>query len=136
MATEKITKRDNYNYLRNMVINSTEDNTTQDRLIAFIDHELDLMAQRAEKSKKYQKEHKADQDAMTNMVMDVLTDADGALTIPDIVAKIVDSTPQKITYRLGKLVDAGRVTKEVQTVKVEGANARKITFYTAVTDAE
>lgn len=136
MATEKITKRDNYNYLRNMVINSTEDNTTQDRLIAFIDHELDLMAQRAEKSKKYQKEHKADQDAMTNMVMDVLTDADSALTIPDIVAKIVDSTPQKITYRLGKLVDAGRVTKEVQTVKVEGANARKITFYTAVTDAE
>jgi len=136
MATEKITKRDNYNYLRNMVINSTEDNVTQDRLIAFIDHELDLMAQRAEKSKKYQKEHKADQDAMTNMVMDVLNDADSALTIPDIVAKIVDSTPQKITYRLGKLVDAGRVTKEVQTVKVEGANARKITFYTAVPDVE
>lgn len=136
MATEKITKRDNYNYLRNMVINSTEDNMTQDRLIAFIDHELDLMAQRAEKSKKYQKEHKADQDAMTNMVMDVLNDADSALTIPDIVAKIVDSTPQKITYRLGKLVDAGRVTKEVQTVKVEGANARKITFYTAVPDVE
>lgn len=138
MATEKITKRDNFNTLRDLVLAQGYENELQDRLINFIDHELELMTQRAEKSKKYQKEHKADQDAMTNMVMDVLTDADGAMTIPDIVAKIVDSTPQKITYRLGKLVDAGRVTREVQTVKVEGANARKITFYTAVptTNAE
>lgn len=132
MASEKYTKRDNYNILRDLVLAQGYNNDLQDRLVGFIDHELELMTQRAEKSKKYQKTHKADQDAMTDMVMDVLTNADSAMTIPDIVSKIIDSTPQKITYRLGKLVDAGRVSKQVQTVKVEGANSRKITFYTAV----
>ena len=129
---EKITKRDNFNTLYELVSNAGLDAEVETRLHNFIDHELELMAQRAEKSKAYQKSHKADTDAMTDMIMDVLADSDVAITIPDIVAKIVDSTPQKVTYRLGKMVDAGRVSKEVQTVKVEGANARKITFYTAV----
>ena len=132
MATDnaKITKRDNYNALYDLVSNAGLDQETEDRLHAFIDHELELMAQRAEKSKKYQQEHKASDDAMTDMICDVLAGSDAALTVPDIVAKIVDSTPQKVVYRLGKLFKDGKISKDVQNVKVDGSPARKVTFYT------
>jgi hypothetical protein len=132
MATDnaKITKRDNYNALYDLVSNAGLDQETEDRLHAFIDHELELMAQRAEKSKKYQQEHKESDDAMTDMICDVLAGSDAALTVPDIVAKIVDSTPQKVVYRLGKLFKDGKISKDVQNVKVDGSPARKVTFYT------
>lgn len=131
MATEntKVTKRDNYNTLRDLVLAQGYDNELEDQLISFIDHELELMAQRAEKSKQYQKAHKASDDAMTDMICDVLTNANEALTVPDIVAKIVDSTPQKVVYRLGKLFKDGKIVKDTKSIKVEGSPARKVTFY-------
>lgn len=131
MATEnKITKRDNYNALYELVSNAGLDTETETRLHDFIDHELELMAQRAEKSKQYQKAHKASDDAMTDMICDVLSNSDSALTVPDIVAKIVDSTPQKVVYRLGKLFKDGKIAKDTKSIKVEGSPARKVTFYT------
>lgn len=132
MATEntKITKRDNYNDLYNLVSNAGLDAETETRLHDFIDHELELMAQRAEKSKQYQKAHKAADDAMTDMICDVLSNSETAMTVPDIVAKIVDSTPQKVVYRLGKLFKDGKITKDTRSIKVEDSPARKVTFYT------
>lgn len=130
--TVKITKRDNYNTLYEIVSNAGLDAEVEQRLHAFIDHELELMAQRNEKAKKYQKQHNAADDAMTNMICEVLGDASEAMTIPDIVSKIVDATPQKVTYRLSKLYDAGKITKETQTVKMDGSPARRMTFYAMV----
>lgn len=135
MATEvKITKKDNYNTLYELVSNAGLDTETEDRLHAFIDHELELMAQRAEKSKQYQKEHKAESDAMTDLIMDALAGADCALSVADIVGKITDSTPQKVVYRLGKLFKAGKITKDTQTVKFEDAPARRVTYYAIAPD--
>ena len=138
MATDnKITKRDNYNTLRDMVaLDSTLSNEEQDRLLAFIDHELELMSQRAEKSKKYQKEHKAESDAMTDLIIDTLANADTALSVADIVGKITDGTPQKIVYRLGTLFKAGRITKDTRTIKTEGAPARRVTYYALAVDTD
>lgn len=126
----KITKRDNYNALYELVSNAGLDAETEDRLHAFIDHELELMAQRAEKSKKYQKEHKAADDAMTDAIMEVLRDADAPMTVADIVGKVIDSTPQKVVYRLGKLFKDNSISKETKSVKVGDSPARKVTFYT------
>lgn len=128
--TVKITKKDNYNTLYDLVSNAGLDKETKDRLHAFIDHELELMAQRAEKSKAYQKEHKASDDAMTSLIYDAIAGSDTALTVPDIVAKVIDSTPQKVVYRLGKLFKDGKISKETQNVKVDGGTSRKVTFYT------
>lgn len=134
MATEvvKITKKDCYNTLRDLVKNtmfSADADISADKLLSFIDHEIELIDQRAEKSKKYQQEHKATDDAMTDMIMEVLSDSDSALTVPDIVAKVVDSTPQKIVWRLGKLFKDGKINKDTQTVKLEGSPSRRVTFY-------
>lgn len=127
----KITKRDNFNTLYELVSNAGLDAETEDRLHAFIDHELELMAQRAEKSKKYQKAHKASDDAMTDAIMKVLTDADTPICIADIVSKIEDASAQKVTYRLGKLFKDDKITKDTQTVKTDKGN-RRVTFYSPV----
>ena len=127
----KITKRDNFNTLYELVSNAGLDAETEDRLHAFIDHELELMTQRAEKSKKYQKAHKASDDAMTDAIMKVLTDADAPICIADIVSKIEDASAQKVTYRLGKLFKDDKITKDTQTVKTDKGN-RRVTFYSPV----
>ena len=124
----KITKRDNFNTLYELVSNAGLDAETEDRLHAFIDHELELMAQRAEKSKKYQKAHKASDDAMTDAIMKVLSDAAEPICIADIVGKIEDASAQKVTYRLGKLFKDDKIVKDTQTVKSDKGN-RRVTFY-------
>jgi hypothetical protein len=129
MATDvKVTKRDNYNTLYELVSNAGLDSETEDRLHAFIDHELELMAQRAEKSKKYQKAHKASDDAMTDAIMQVLSGASEPICIADIVDKIEDASAQKVTYRLGRLFKDDKITKDTQTIKTDKGN-RRVTFY-------
>lgn len=129
MATDvKVTKRDNYNTLYELVSNAGLDSETEDRLHAFIDHELELMAQRAEKSKKYQKAHKASDDAMTDAIMQVLSNATEPICIADIVGKIEDASAQKVTYRLGRLFKDDKITKDTQTIKTDNGN-RRVTFY-------
>lgn len=132
----KITKRDCYNTLRNLVENTmfAEDaEIGADKLLEFIDHEVELMTQRAEKSKKYQKEHKATNDAMTDAIYATLSDT--PMTVADIVDKVTDATPQKVVYRLGQLFKNGYIAKDTQTVKAEGAPSRRVTYYTAISPA-
>lgn len=131
MATDvnpKITKRDNYNTLYELVSNAGLDTETETRLHDFIDHELELMAQRAEKSKKYQKAHKAADDAMTDAIMDVLSNSTDPVCISDIVDKIQDASAQKVTYRLGKLFKSDKIVKDIRTIKTDAGN-RRVTFY-------
>jgi len=136
MLNDKFTKVDNFNELRNYVINSTTDNATQDRLLSFIDHEIELLNKRSQKSKEYQQEHKVsmDTDYIANRVSDILNNAAEPMSINDIADKIGESiiTPQKIVYRLVKMYKAGNIEKEVRTVKNEGETARKITYYKLV----
>lgn len=128
----KITKKDNFNALYDLVSNAGLDTETETRLHDFIDHEIELINQRAEKSKNYQKAHKASDDAMTDTILEVLRDADAPMTVADIVGKVIDSTPQKVVYRLGKLFKSDAITKETKSVKVGDGPARKVTFYSVV----
>ena len=135
MATDvKITKKDNYNTLYELVSNAGLDTETEERLHAFIDHELELIAQRAEKSKKYQHEHNAVSDAMTDMIVATVTNADKPLTVADIVPKVTDATNQKVVYRLGQLFKNGIITKDTQTLKDDNTPARRVTYYSIVTE--
>lgn len=130
-SDKKITKKDNYNTLYELVSNAGLDKETEDRLHAFIDRELELMAQRAEKSKKYQKEHNASTDEMSDMIWKIIADADAPVTVSDIVPKVVDATPQKVVYRLGQLYKDGKINKETKNIKTEDIT-RKVTYYSAI----
>lgn len=125
---KKYTKKDNYAIIRNMIETTNMNNETQDRLLAFIDHEVELMNQRAEKSKQYQKEHKATNDNMTDAIIETLGETSTAMCVADLTGKIIDATPQKLVYRLGQLFKNGTIVKETQTIKTD-SGSRKITYY-------
>lgn len=127
----KITKKDNFNALYDLVSNAGLDKETEDRLHNFIDHEMTLISQRAEKSKKYQQEHRASNDTMSDDIMAVLTDSTDAMSVADIVGKIEGATAQKVVYRLGKMFKNDMITKSTETVKTEKGN-RRVTFYRPV----
>lgn len=127
MTIQKITKRDNFNELRSLIETSSLSNEDQDRLLTFIDHELELLDKRKASSTK--SGNKA-QDELASKIADVLT-ADEAQTIPQILAQIDDETvtAAKCSYRLGKMVEAGMVARESVAIKEDGKTARKVNGY-------
>ena len=130
MATEtvKITKKDNYNTLYDLVSEAGLDAETTERLHSFIDHELELMHQRAEKSKKYQKEHKAASDELSAKIWDTVTGAAEPMSVADIVKAIDGATPQKVVYRLSKYCNDNQIQKETRTFKGDNGTKR-VTYY-------
>lgn len=132
--TTKITKRDNFNTLRECVLDHMDwfEEGEADQLVAFIDKELENLDKRAANAKKYAAKNKASGDALTDAVADVLEENQAYMTIPEIVAAInadLGPTPQKLTYRLNKLVEAGAIEKETTSIKEEGKSARKVNVY-------
>lgn len=140
--TEKFTKKDNFAELRECVLEHADwfEEGVADRLIEFIDHEVEILDKRTASARKYAaKNAKKDKDAMANALMDVLQEADGLMTIPQIVAKMPEdmgATPQKLTYRLTALVKNHDVHKELVTVKEEGKPSRKVNAYRLATDED
>lgn len=132
----KITKRDCYNTLRNLVENTmfaADAEIGADKLLEFIDHEVDLMTQRAEKSKKYQKEHKASVDELAVKIWDTVSTAEAPMAVADIVKAIDGATPQKVVYRLAQYCDAGKIQKDTQTLKGDNGTKR-VTYYSVVAE--
>ena len=139
---KKITKRENFEALRNMIELALDkdymESDEAERLFAFIDKELAALDKRAANAKKYASKKKAEADSLMELVNSILNENEGAMTIPEIVAKAneldpeIQATPQKLTYRLNKLVEDGLATKEQVSIKTEGKPARKVNSYTAV----
>lgn len=131
----KITKRESFATLRECVLEhydwfeSTEE---VDALVEFIDHEVELLDKRAESAKKYAKKTEKANDELSKAIADVLASSDSAMTIPEIVDALDEAlaaTPQKLTYRLNKMVAAESVERTTVSIKEEGKTARKINAY-------
>lgn len=138
---KKITKRENFETLLTLLpemLNAGMIDETEDAQLAeFLNKELENLDKRAANAKKYASKKKAEHDELYDCTNTVLNEADTAMTIPEIVAAVnerwdMDATPQKMTYRLNKLVEDGLATKEQVSIKVEGKPTRKVNAYTAV----
>lgn len=139
---KKITKRENFESLRTIVLDAVAAGTIEtnesENLLSFIEKELIALDKRAANAKKYASKKKAEADSLMELVNSILNENEGAMTIPEIVAKAneldpeIQATPQKLTYRLNKLVEDGLATKEQVSIKTEGKPARKVNSYTAV----
>lgn len=139
MTNTKTTKRDNFATIRTLIETSMLDNETQDNLLTFIDHEVELLDKRAASAKKYAKKGTKAQDAMANAIAEALIAAEKPMSIPEIIEVLdadLSATTQKVTYRLTKMVEAGTVTKTTESVKEDGSKAHKVCFYSVVADAE
>ena len=104
-------------------------------VVEFCDKEIASLDSKAAKAKERAAAKKAEADGLTDLVATALTDefqviADIAATVAESDA---DATVSKVTYRLGKLVEAGKAEKTQVTIPAtEGSKARKVQAYRAL----
>lgn len=102
-----MTKREMFAEIRNVVIDNAE-------MVAFIDHEIELLNRKSTSPKKPTKTQ-MENDAFKAVIVDYLAGADAPKTIKELQAEIAELdglTNQRITHMLTDLVKAGKLTKE------------------------
>lgn len=131
---EKITKREMYEAIKETFETGSckYDAAT---VTAFCDKEIAALDAKAAKAKERAAAKKAEADILMGQVEDALTDE--YQVIADIAAAVAgvnpDATVSKVTYRLGKLVEAGVAEKTQVTIPAtETSKARKVQAYRAV----
>jgi len=127
MENVKLTKKDYYGMIREIVVESDIEN--KDELVAFVDKQVEAIDSRAAKAKERAASKKVEGDALRNQVEGLLTNE--YQTAADIFAQAqgADLTKGKITARLTQLVKAGVAEKE--TIKVED---RKVMGYRLIAE--
>lgn len=101
-----MTKREMYNAIRNIVIDNAE-------MVAFIDHEVELLDRKSSASRKPTKTQ-VENDGFKAEILAYLAEADAPKTIKELqseVASIEGLTNQRITHMLTDLVKSGFLTK-------------------------
>lgn len=145
-ATKKITKRDNYTTLLD-IIDLADDNNfeigdgsiTFDALRDFINNEITLLDNKAAAAKKRAAEKRAEGDDLRENVYNSLSTTD-YMTIDEIVELLKLDNPDvsrnMVTSRLTQLINLGRAEKDTTTVKptTEGGKSRKVTTYRAIAE--
>ena len=102
-----MTKREMFAEIRNAVIDNAE-------MVAFIDHEIELLDNKRSSSKKPTKTQ-IENEGFKATLMEYFTRVDAPKTIKEIQAEVqemADLTNQRITHLLSNLVKTGVVTKE------------------------
>ena len=126
---EKITKREMFEALVayanacNMDVEINDTAVTSADFVAFATKEIEQLDKKAVKAKERAAAKRAEGDALTEMVLNVLT-ADFQ-TAADVAAQIEDeeATVAKVSYRLGALVKEGKAVKEDIKVDRDGKKA-------------
>ena len=130
MTNTKITKKDRFATLIALFNGDIilEDIADADDYVAFFEKEVAALDKKAAKAKETAAKKKAEGDELTDRIADVLTDE--FATISDIVKALGDEdvSNQKASYRLGKLVDAGKAVKGELNIGGEG-KTRKVVAY-------
>ena len=128
---EKITKREMFEAIKETFETGT---CKYDAAVvtAFCDKEIASLDAKSAKAKERAAAKRAEADVLMGQVEDALTDE--YQVIADIAAAVAgvnpDATVSKITYRLGKLVEAGVAEKTQVTIeKTETTKARKVQAY-------
>ena len=128
MTEKKITKKDNFNAIIEVL---TE--VGREDLADVIKHEIELLDAKSSKAKARAAEKKAENDALTDIVISVL--GEDFETIPAITDKVIEvdetATVSKVQYRLVQLVKSGAA--ESSEIKVsDGTKSRTLKGYKKV----
>lgn len=123
MEDKKLTKKEKFEILKEIVGNSDSDN--MDILVDFIDNEIAILDKKAEKSKERAAEKKTAGDELRARVKAALTEE--YQTAEDIMNNMTiedgeEITKAKITARLTQLINNGEAEKA--DAKIEGKNSK------------
>lgn len=107
---KRITKRDNYEALREIVEKSNVENA--EMLVEFIDKQIEMIDNKSAKAKEKAAEKRAEGDELRAVIKSVLTNE--YQTVDAITAQIEgeDITKAKVVARLTQLVNNGEAVKE------------------------
>ena len=122
MAEKKITKREMFAQVIAMA-QGKEITVTADEVVAFAEHEIELLEKKAGSKSKKETAADAENGRLMDLVMEVLVGSDKPMTVTEIMganAELGELSNQKVSALAKKLVDAGRVTK--------GTDKRKSVF--------
>ena len=127
MTKTKITKK---NYFEQII--TLAEAADREDIVEFARKEIEALDRKAAKAKERAADKKAETDALTEVVVECVTDE--FETIADIAARVLgtgaEATVSKISYRLNKLAkDVGSVEKGEVTVKDENGKSRKLVAY-------
>lgn len=134
--SKKITKRENLGTLLDIVdkieaegIVFENEDMTCDTLHEFINHEIELLDNKAAAAAKRAQAKREDGDALRAHILDLMSTED-FMTIKEIVKAIGDEdvSDQMVTARLTQAVRAGLAEKEVKSVEVNG-KTKKLSCY-------
>lgn len=121
MATTKITKAQNFNAIREILVD-----VDRPDLVAVIDHELELLANKAARRSATPTKAQVAGAILRQAVLDLLQTEEKSMRIADIVAALpadLEATSGKVSYQLGVLIDEHSVEKEV---------VKRVNYYKAV----
>lgn len=109
MENKKLTKKDYYGMLKNIILTSNVDN--KEELEAFVDRQIEIIDNKAEKAKERAAEKKAEGDELRAAIKSVLTE--DYQSADDILAQLEgeDLSKAKIIARLTQLVNNGDAEK-------------------------
>ena len=129
IMTEKITKKDRYNRMIEILTGCDADDATD--LIDFCEHEIELLDKKSTKAKASAAEKKTEADPLTEAVKAALTDDfRGIADITNSLAASLEATTSKVGNRLSNLVKAGFAEDTLSSIpSAEGGKARKIKTY-------
>ena len=107
---KRITKRDNYEALKEIVEKSNVENT--EMLVEFINKQIEMIDNKSAKAKEKAAEKRAEGDELRAVIKSVLTNE--YQTVDAITAQIEgeDITKAKVVARLTQLVNNGEAVKE------------------------
>lgn len=136
---KKITKRQQYNVLLNLVdyaeehgaqLHDEDTEITFDTLRDFINHEIELLDSRAASAQKRAEEKREKGDILRENVYNVLSD-DTYMTIDEIVTAVNDPdvTRNMVTSRLTQLIKLNRVVKDTISVDAGDGKSKKAVAY-------
>ena len=132
--TVKKTKVMYFTELREMIMNTVNDEEKQDELLAFIDKQIETLEKRKEAAATRAAKKKEESDALTEEILGMI--GEDLVTVDEIVVAInrEDVTRNKVTARLGKLFKNGAIVKEI--VKVDGNKRMAYKLADAEAEAE
>ena len=126
----KITKKDRYNQLVEILNGATATDEQKTDLVDFCLAQIEQLDKKSAKAKEAAATKKTEADPLTDAIQAVLTD--DFATIADVTTKVADAdaTESKVRYRLNALVEAGVAEKTQVTVPgTDGQKARKLQAY-------
>lgn len=112
--TNKITKAQMFAQIKAKVADNAD-------MVAFIDHELELLAKKADSKKKYASKKNEADEVIKNRILEILATFPKGATATEVMRaheELSVYSNQKITAMLTKLVDEHKVTREKEKKSV------------------